>query len=137
MARCSAITAKGDRCRGVVVGTSEYCAAHHPDYTERRRRGAAKGGKAKGNPTRDEVQEIRSVLRHATAQLLRPERQDEPGTEPEPRTMTRADCAVLASVCNVRLRLVEVQRKLVEQEELEQRLRDVEATLARRNNHAV
>jgi hypothetical protein len=54
------------------------------------------------------------------------------------RTMSRADCAVLASVTHARLRLVQVEHQLVEQAELETRLRDVEDTLRSRwGSHAV
>jgi hypothetical protein len=127
--QCSFIRPGGQRCNGVALRTSDLCAAHDPSTQERRRRGQAKGGKAKGG-TRDEVREIRSVLRHATAQLLRPERGDEQGTGPEPRTMSRADAAVLATVCKVRLRLVEVERKLVENEDLLRRI----AALEQENN---
>jgi hypothetical protein len=46
VARCSAITASGEPCRGVPVHGSPYCPAHHPDTQAARRAGASRGGRA-------------------------------------------------------------------------------------------
>jgi hypothetical protein len=135
MSRCTYIKLGGERCRGVVVRGSDLCAAHHPDTRERRRRGAAKGGRTtRRNPAREEVEQVRRILRIATDQLLRPERpssvaegsEDQGELHRKFRIISRADCAVLANVCNVRLRVVETERRLIELDEVLARIEVLE-----------
>jgi hypothetical protein len=40
MAQCSAIKRDGTRCKGIAIEGYEWCYAHHPDYSEERRRNA-------------------------------------------------------------------------------------------------
>ena len=53
MAKCTAITRGGGRCRGVAIDGSGLCYSHHPDHEQDRRRAARKGGKrgGRGRPT--------------------------------------------------------------------------------------
>ncbi len=48
MAKCTAITRGGTRCKGIATDGSDYCYAHDPDHAEARRRSASKGGKRGG-----------------------------------------------------------------------------------------
>jgi hypothetical protein len=48
LAKCTAITRTGGRCRGIAIDGSDYCYAHDPDRAEERRRNAHKGGKRGG-----------------------------------------------------------------------------------------
>ncbi len=48
MAKCAAITQAGTACRGIPIDASGYCYAHHPDYTDERRRHGSRGGKRGG-----------------------------------------------------------------------------------------
>ena len=63
MAKCTAITRGGDRCKGIAIDSSGYCYAHHPDHAEARRRAAHKGGKrgGRGRPLA-EIAEIKAEL---------------------------------------------------------------------------
>ncbi len=47
MASCSAITRKGEQCRGLVLTGSEYCAAHDPSRADARRRAASIAGRSR------------------------------------------------------------------------------------------
>jgi hypothetical protein len=48
LAKCAAITQAGAACKGIPIDASGYCYAHHPDYTDERRRYGSKGGKRGG-----------------------------------------------------------------------------------------
>jgi hypothetical protein len=48
LAKCAAITQAGAACKGIPIDASSYCYAHHPDYTDERRRYGSKGGKRGG-----------------------------------------------------------------------------------------
>ncbi len=78
MARCAAIKPDSERCKGVAIRRYEWCAAHHPDHRDRRRRGASKGGKTSGRgKPQTELQEVKALLAELTARVLKEE-----GTEP-------------------------------------------------------
>ena len=48
MAKCTAITRGGERCKGIAIDSSGYCYAHHPDHADDRKRAAHKGGRRGG-----------------------------------------------------------------------------------------
>ena len=48
MAKCTAITRGGERCKGIAIDSSGYCYAHHPDHEQNRRQAARKGGRRGG-----------------------------------------------------------------------------------------
>jgi hypothetical protein len=48
LAKCTAITRGGERCKGIAIDSSGYCYAHHPDHEQDRRRAARRGGKRGG-----------------------------------------------------------------------------------------
>jgi hypothetical protein len=110
MARCTFIKPGGERCRGVPVRGSTLCAAHHPDFQERRRAGARRGGKAQGS---GELATIRAELATLYADTIA-------------GRVDKGRAAVGAQIQNVRLRAVEVERKIREQEELEERISAME-----------
>ena len=118
MARCAAIKPNGERCRGVAIRGYEWCRAHHPDYQERRRRAASKGGKrgGRGRPA-SELAEIKILLADLTARVLK-----EGGAEP----LETGPAAVANQLINTRLRAIEVERKLKETQELEERIERLE-----------
>jgi glutathione S-transferase len=117
VARCSAITASGARCRGVPVRGSDLCAAHHPETQARRRAGARRGGKARGVA---EISDVKGRLRELAESVLE-ERLD------------RADAAVISQVWNVYLRAVATEIKVRELEELEERMEALEEAHAASN----
>ena len=67
MASCSGIRADGGRCRAQAIADSSWCFNHHPDYEQRRRRRASKGGRSggRGRPQAGLAQvkgEVREVI---------------------------------------------------------------------------
>ena len=122
MNKCTAITRGGTRCQGVAIDGSGLCYSHHPDKAEARRRRASKGGRrgGRGRPVaelaslRDENADIRRRL--LDGELL-------PGV-----------AAVAVQSINTDIRAVGAVLKAKEQEELEQRLEELEQHLQTRSN---
>jgi small-conductance mechanosensitive channel len=122
MGGCSAIKGNGERCRGIAATGSDYCPAHDPDRAEERKRAASKAARARHDP---EIREIKEGLKDLYAAVL------------EGR-VERAAAAVANQVANTRLRALEVERRIREQDELEGHLEELEAMLAdaeRRRTH--
>lgn len=115
MARCTFIKPGGERCRGVAVRGSTLCAAHHPDYQSQRRAGARRGGKARGASEMAGIKsEIRTVIEAVRTEEL-----------------NRGVGAVVFQGYNSLLRAVEVERKVREADELEERLQALEGRVSR------
>ena len=117
MSVCSGIRADGGRCRAQAIADSQWCFSHHPDYAEQRRRRASKGGKrgGRGRP----VAEL-AALRTENAEIRR--RLLEGGEE----GLAPNVVAVAVQSLNTDARLVVAAPKAREQEELEQRLEELE-----------
>ena len=117
MVKCSGITQAGTACKGIPIDDSQWCYAHHPDHAQERRRHGSKGGKrgGRGRPVaelgalRDENHDIRRRL--LEGELL-------PGV-----------AAVAIQSLNTDIRAVATTLKAREQEELEQRLAELEQAL--------
>ena len=110
MSRCSAIKANGEPCKVTVPPGVEYCWAHDPANAEARRRITSKAGKSRPNREMD-------TIKAELAKLY---------TDTMSRRVDKGVAAVGAQIQNVRLRAVEVERKIREQEELEERISAVE-----------
>ena len=117
MAKCTAITRGGERCRGIAIDSSGYCYAHHPDHEQDRRQAARKGGKrgGRGRP-QAELAAIKQRLSGLTDDVLEG-RQD------------KGVAAVASQVLNVYLRAVSVELKVREQTELVERLEMLEEAI--------
>ena len=113
MAACSAITASGERCKGVAVGTSGLCAAHDPTFRERRKAGARRGGRARGA---SELATIKAEIRDVIGRVDRGE-------------LERGTGAVIGALFNTLLRAVEVERRVRETDELGAELAELRALL--------
>jgi DNA-binding IclR family transcriptional regulator len=125
MGKCSGITRAGTACKGVPIGGSQWCFAHHPDRDqEERRRHGARGGKrgGRGRP----VAEL-AALRVENAGIRR--RLLEGGE----KGLTPNVAAVAVQSLNADARLVVAALKAREQEELEGRLDELERILARKD----
>jgi len=122
LGKCSAIAQSGERCKGVAIDSSGLCHAHHPDRAEARRRAARKGGHrgGRGRPF-VEVGEIQGQLADLYQSVL------EGSTEPKVG-------AVLAQIANARARIIETALKAKEQQELEERLEQLEGLLDQREH---
>jgi hypothetical protein len=113
MARCTAIKANGERCRLDATGKQDTCWAHSPENSEKRRKRASRGGRAKANR---ELPAIKALLEDLTERLLSGELQTGP-------------VAVANQLVNTRLRAIELERKIKETEELEERMEALERVL--------
>ena len=113
---CARRKADGERCRGIAMPGAEYCFAHHPDHAETRRRSASKAGRrgGRGRPGRaSELVRVKALLEELTDRVL-----GEDGTKP----LATGAAAVANQLINTRLRALELERRLKETEELEERL---------------
>jgi hypothetical protein len=113
--RCAAITSAGERCK-LDATSGSYCWSHDPENAEERRRRARRGGKARGA---GELAEIKRLLSELTDRVLKAE-----GSEP----LETGPAAVANQLINTRLRAIEVERKVKETEELEERIEALEHT---------
>lgn len=123
MARCAGIKRDGGQCTTIVPPPQTHCYQHDPDRAEERRRNATQAARARHDP---EVREIKRLLKDLYAAVL------------EGR-VERAAAAVANQIANTRLRALEVEHRMREQEELEGRLDELETLLEeaeRRTAHA-
>jgi hypothetical protein len=98
----------------VVVGPGvTHCYQHDPERAEERKRNASRGGKSKGN---SEISDLKAQLRKLAANVLSGE-------------VERGDAIAVNQILNTRARLIELERKIREQEELEARLEALEYVL--------
>jgi len=91
-------------------GSDGLCWAHDPKNAERRRRGQSRGGKSK--PSKELVS-IKQRLSDLASDVL-------------DGSVERGVAAVASQVLNVYLRAIELERKIHETEELEERLAALE-----------
>jgi len=91
-------------------GQQGLCWAHDPANAQKRRRGASRGGRAKANR---ELPTIKALLEDLTEQVLSGE-------------LDTRRAAVANQLINTRLRAIEVERKIREQGEIEERIASLE-----------
>jgi hypothetical protein len=102
----------------VVVGPgATHCYAHDPGRAEERKRNASRGGRSKGGGT--EIADLKGQLRKLAADVLSGE-------------VGRSEAAVVNQILNTRARLIELERKIKEAEELEARMEALEDVLKTR-----
>ena len=120
MAKCTAITRGGDRCKGIAIDSSGYCYAHHPEHADARKRAAQRGGKrgGRGRP----IAELGS-LRDENADIRRRLLEGE---------LLPNVAAVAVQSINTDIRAVGATLKAREQEELIERLEALETVLEQR-----
>lgn len=123
MARCSRIKVDGERCKGTAIDSSGLCYAHSPNRAEERRRAASKGGKRGGRGRGNgDLKEVKAWLFKLASDV-------------EEGRLEAKDGAVVSQILNVFLRGVEVERKIKESEELEERLEALEGVLKNRDRN--
>jgi hypothetical protein len=113
VSQCAFIKAGGERCKGVAVRASDLCAAHHPDYRERRRSGAKRGGSKRPGASAELVA-VKRELRDVVAAV-------------RDGSLDRGTGAVIGGLYNTLLRALELQRKWHESDVLEARIEVLEA----------
>ena len=102
---CRATKASGDPCKAPATGLHGYCWAHDPANAERRSRMASKAARSK--PSR-EIVELKKQLKDLATGVLEGE-------------VERGAAAVVNQIINTRARLLELERRIKEVEELEVR----------------
>lgn len=119
MPECEALRGDGQRCQAVAVRGSGLCAAHHPNFQEQRRRGAVKGGRRGGRGRGGELTQAKNRLHTLAEDVVS-------------GTLDTKRATAAAMVWNAWLRAQELERKLKEADELEQRLDELEDQLRER-----
>jgi hypothetical protein len=111
---CSAIKASGDRCQAQAMRNSQWCYVHNPDLAEQRQRNNRKGGHrgGRGRPI-SEIADLKLQLEELAASVL-------------DGSVERSSAVVVNQIINTRLRAVDLERKIWEQEELEARIQQLE-----------
>jgi hypothetical protein len=104
--QCTAIKPNGERCKLAANGQQGSCWAHDPENAQQRRRTASRGGR--GKPSR-EIRDLKKQLEDLAASVL-------------DGTVERSSAVVVNQIINTRARLIELERKVKETEELEERL---------------
>ncbi len=117
MARCPAITRSGEPCKGVVRPDDTYCVAHDPARADARKRNASKGGRAKRDA---DLPDVKAWLLSLASDVQEGKLEAKDGT-------------AVSQILNIWLRSVETERKIKEQEELEERLESLERVLRERS----
>jgi len=117
MRGCSAIKANGERCKGIAATGSDYCPAHDPARADARTRAASKAAKSRSaTVTEIDITTIKEALKYLYDAVL------------EGR-VERSAAAIASQIANTQLRAVELERRIREQENLEDRLDDLEGLL--------
>lgn len=114
--RCAGTKRDNSACTATVEPPQEYCWWHDPANAEKRRRAASKAGKAK--PSR-ELAGIKQRLSDLADDVLEGRQE-------------RAVAAVVSQVLNVYLRALSVELKVREQQEITERLEEMEMLLEQR-----
>jgi len=117
MAKCTAITRGGGRCRGVAIDGSGLCYSHDPDHEQDRLRAARKGGRrgGRGRPS-SELQRLKGRFEELADKVLAGE-------------VERADGAVAGQLLSGARACVRDGLAAREQEELVARMEALEAAL--------
>jgi septal ring factor EnvC (AmiA/AmiB activator) len=111
---CTATKRDGTPCTLPSYGSNNLCWAHSPETAERRRRGQSRGGKSKPNR---EIADLKRKLENLAEDVLA-ERVD------------RSAAVVVNQIINTRARLIELERKIKEQDEVLERIEALEAQQA-------
>jgi hypothetical protein len=114
--RCAGIKRDGGRCTTIVKPPQTHCYQHHPERAGERKRNASRAAKSK--PSR-ELAGIKQRLSDLADDVLEGRQE-------------RAVAAVASQVLNVYLRAVSVELKAREQQEMTERLEELETLLEQR-----
>ena len=117
MPRCAASKPDRSPCERIVGASQRYCYAHDPARSEDRRRNASKGGKSKVNRN---LSDLDKQLEKLAADTLE-------------GTVERGVAAVVNQIINTRTRLIELERKIRDQEEVVERMEALEGVLKMRS----
>jgi len=116
--RCAGKKEDGSPCERIVGASQSYCYSHNPRRAEERRRNASRGGRSKANA---EIAELKAQLKRLAADVLSGE-------------VERGAATMVNQIINSQARLLELERKQKDTEELEARLEAVEEVLKTRRS---
>jgi hypothetical protein len=121
MSRCTAIKRDGGRCQGVAIDASGLCYSHDPNRADARKRAARKGGQ-RGGRGRPQTQLTSLISENADIRerVLRGE------------IMPNVGAVAIQSI-NAAIRAVKVGLEVHEQQDLEERLAELEAAYEQRS----
>jgi len=114
MARCAGFKPNGAPCERIVRASQSFCYSHDPTRQEARRRAATKAGRAKKSS--GEIPEIKRSISEVVEGVLN-------------GTVDRSVGAVCFQGFNTLLKATEVERKIREQDILEERFEELERAL--------
>jgi hypothetical protein len=120
MARCAGFKGDGTPCERIVAASATYCYSHDKARAEERSRNASKAAKSKGPST--DIVEVKAQLRTIADDVL------------EGR-LDKGRGSVAAQILGVFVRVVEVERKVKEQDELVERLEQLEQAQHQRGGY--
>lgn len=109
-AQCRAFKRDGTRCTLPAKGSNGLCWAHDPANAQKRQRMASRAGKSK--PGR-EIRDLKKQLEDLANDVLEGE-------------VKRSDAVVVNQILNTRARLIELERKVREQDEVLARIEALE-----------
>jgi len=110
MAVCSGIKRDGSRCTVTVESPQQYCWWHDPANADKRRRAASKGGKGGGSR---EIRDLKRRISEVVDAVLE-------------GSQDRGRAAVAIQGFNALRSMLELERKIREQEEVLERLEALE-----------
>jgi hypothetical protein len=110
MPKCSATKANGTPCERLIDAAAIYCYSHDADRADQRSRNASKAAKSKGST---ELMEVKAQLRRIADDVLAGD-------------LEKGRGSIAAQVLGVFVRVVEVERRIKETDELEERLAALE-----------
>lgn len=113
--RCRAIKRNGAACKGSATEPNGYCWAHSPEHAQQRRRTASRGGKSKSGK---EIRDLKKQLQDLVEDVLS-------------GRVERGNAVVANQILNTRARLIELERRVQEQDEVLARLEGLEAAAER------
>src|SRR5829696_282680 len=116
VAKCAAKTRNGRPCRGLVRPGGDYCPAHDPARQEARRRSASKAARSKPG---GEIRALKNQLKTLADDVLA-------------RRVDPKAGAVVTQVANAYARLIELERRIKENEEFEARIVALEEEVRRK-----
>ena len=120
MAKCSGITQAGTACKRIPIHGSQWCYVHHPEHTEERKRHGKRGGHrgGRGRPVQ-ELARLQARFEELAEGVLRGEVEKSVG-------------AVVGQLLNGARACMATRLKAVEQEELIERLEELESLMETR-----
>jgi hypothetical protein len=120
---CAAIKPDGVRCKARAMKDAQRCFNHHPDYAQERQRNASKGGKrgGRGRPS-SELSRLQERFEELAEQVLSGE-------------VERGVGAVAAQLLNGARACLATRLKAIEQEDVLERLEELEQIVERQNEH--